>query len=391
VLAGGGVAALEAALTLHDLAPAAADVTLVAVQDDFVVRAQAVGEPFGLGRARRVPLRTIARDTGARFRHGRVTGLDGHARLVLLDDDDPLPYDMVLLALGASPTVAYPAATTWRDDDPTALAGLARQARKGTDRSVVVVVPPGPAWLLPAYELAAMLARPAPGEVEVTLVTSEEHPLGAFGTTASTAVAVDLRRAGVRLVTGVHAEVLAGGRPTVVLHPGGRSLQPDRVITIPRLEGRRLPGVPADEDGFIPVDGRCAVRGLRRVWAAGDGIAFPLKHGGLAAAQGEVAAIAIAALAGADVVPRSWRPALRGVLVTGGGGARVLRSTAAGGDGDGSTSAEPLSRAPAKVTGRRLESYLAQHGTAWPRPHRQRRDAAPPASAAPGGAAPGAH
>ena len=283
---------------------------------------------------------------------------------------------MLLLALGAGPTVVHRAATTWRDDDPTALAGLARQAREGTVRSVVVVVPPGPAWLLPAYELAVMLARPAAGEVEVTLVTSEERPLGAFGPTASTGVAIELQQAGVRVLTGVHAEVLAGRRPTVVLHPGGRSLQPDRVITIPRLEGRHVPGVPADRDGFIPVDGRCAVRGLRRVWAAGDGIAFPLKHGGLAAAQGEVAAVAIAALAGADVIPRSWRPVLRGVLATG-AGAVVLRYTAAGGDGGGSTRAEPLSHAPAKVAGRRLESYLARHGTAWPRPPRV---AAPAAS-----------
>ena len=249
VLAGGGVAALEAALTLHDLARDVADVTLVAVQDDFVVRAQAIGEPFGLGRARRVPLRTVALETGARFRHGRVTGVDDHSRLVLLDDDDPLPYDMVLLALGAGLTVVHPAATTWRDDDPTALAGLARQAREGMVRSVVVLVPPGPAWLLPAYELAAMLARPAAGEVEVTLVTSEERPLGAFGPTASTGVAIELQRAGVRLLTGVRAEVVPGHRPTVVLHPGGRSLQPDRIITIPRLEGRRLTACPPTRPG----------------------------------------------------------------------------------------------------------------------------------------------
>ena len=389
VLAGGGVAALEAALTLHDLARDVADVTLVAVQDDFVVRAQAIGEPFGLGRARRVPLRTVALETGARFRHGRVTGVDDHSRLVLLDDDDPLPYDMVLLALGAGLTVVHPAATTWRDDDPTALAGLARQAREGMVRSVVVLVPPGPAWLLPAYE-----SRPCSRGRRRVRSRSRSSPArsarsGAFGPTASTGVAIELQRAGVRLLTGVRAEVVPGHQPTVVLHPGGRSLQPDRIITIPRLEGRRLHGVPADAAGFIPVDDRCAVRGLHRVWAAGDGIAFPLKHGGLAAAQGEVAAVAIAALAGADVVPRSWRPVLRGVLATG-AGARVLRSTGADGDGDDSTSTEPLARAPAKVTGPRLESYLARHGTAWPRPHRERRDATATASVAPEPAAPGA-
>jgi hypothetical protein len=45
------------------------------------------------------------------------------------------------------------------------------------------------------------------------------------------------------------------------------------------------------------------------VWAAGDCTAFPVKSGGVAAEQADVIAGDIAAIAGADVEPRSFDPA----------------------------------------------------------------------------------
>jgi len=55
----GGVAALETLMALHDLAPAAVRVTLVAAEPDFVYRPMSVAEPLGLGEARRYPLRRV--------------------------------------------------------------------------------------------------------------------------------------------------------------------------------------------------------------------------------------------------------------------------------------------------------------------------------------------
>ena len=45
VIVGGGVAAIETVLALHDLAGARLSLTLIAAQPDFVMRSMAVTEP----------------------------------------------------------------------------------------------------------------------------------------------------------------------------------------------------------------------------------------------------------------------------------------------------------------------------------------------------------
>jgi hypothetical protein len=55
LVVGGGVAALETLMALHDLAGGRVRVTLVAPDRDFVYRPMAVAEPFGFGEAQRYP------------------------------------------------------------------------------------------------------------------------------------------------------------------------------------------------------------------------------------------------------------------------------------------------------------------------------------------------
>ena len=90
----------------------------------------------------------------------------------------------------------------------------------------------------------------------------------------------------------------------------------------------QIPGVPADADGFVPVDRHGRVTGLAGVYAAGDGTAFPIKQGGLATQQADAVAETIAAAAGAPIEPEPFRPILRGMLLTGGDN-RFLRSAVA--------------------------------------------------------------
>ena len=77
---------------------------------------------------------------------------------------------------------------------------------------------------------------------------------------------------------------------TAVGIDGAPIVQARRAVTIPVLEGRRIPGVPTDARGFVPVDEHGAVIGLPDVWAVGDATTFPLKQGGLAAQQADAAA-----------------------------------------------------------------------------------------------------
>jgi hypothetical protein len=95
------------------------------------------------------------------------------------------------------------------------------------------------------------------------------------------------------------------------------SIEADRVVALPRLHGPRIDGLPQTVEGFIPIDAHCRVLGLSDVFAAGDITSFPVKQGGIAAQQADAAAEMIAANAGVDLVPRPFRPVLRGLLLTG--------------------------------------------------------------------------
>ena len=89
------------------------------------------------------------------------------------------------------------------------------------------------------------------------------------------------------------------------------------MISLPRLEGRPIDGIPHDEDGFIGVDEHGGVIGLERVYAVGDVTTFPVKQGALATQQADTVAETIAAAAGAGIEPEPFDPVLRGVLFTG--------------------------------------------------------------------------
>jgi sulfide:quinone oxidoreductase len=65
LVAGGGVAGLEALLALRDLAGERVELTLLSPEAEFVYRPMAVVEPFGRGRADRRPPADIASDVRA--------------------------------------------------------------------------------------------------------------------------------------------------------------------------------------------------------------------------------------------------------------------------------------------------------------------------------------
>ena len=67
LIAGGGIAGLEALLALHDLAGERVETTLVAPQPEFVYRPMIVDEPFSKVPAERRELEPIARECGAEF------------------------------------------------------------------------------------------------------------------------------------------------------------------------------------------------------------------------------------------------------------------------------------------------------------------------------------
>jgi sulfide:quinone oxidoreductase len=354
VIVGGGVAGLEAVLALRDLAGDRVALTLVSPEREFVFRPMSVAAPFSRGHAARHPLSTAAQNTGTELVRARVTAVEPGERQVVLDDGDRLFYDALLVAVGADSEPSLRHALTWTpENDHELFGGLLRDLEEGYTNSVGFIVPPVVAWPLPGYELALMTAWEARGmgaDVRVTIYAPEDAPLALFGAAASGALRTELEEVGVRVVTSAHVEDAERG-----LVVGGRPLESQRAVALPRAVGPALPGLPADDSGFIPADRHGKVTGVDGVWTAGDAMAFPVKQGGLAAQQADAAAEAIAAAAGADVEPQPFRPVLRGVLLTG-RGRQWMRLGA--GEHEGEAARHALWWPPTKVAGRYLSPYL---------------------------------
>ena len=358
LIAGAGVAALEAALALQALTEDEVSVELVAPEAEFTYRPLAVTEPFRVGEVKRFPLRRIAEAAGARFRTGSVAAVDPERKAVTLENGEELSYDILLLALGALPREAVTGALTFRGpQDGPALSALLDKTTAGEIHRIAFAVPTGAGWPLPLYELAVLTAEyvtaHATRGVETFFVTPEDHPLGLFGPTASDAVAELLASREIQVKTSVTPIRFEAGALSIVAE---RPLAVDAVVALPQLEGPRLPGVPSDEHGFVPTDEYGWAIGLTDVYAAGDLTQFPLKQGGIATQQADAAASSIAADAGANVKPEPFRPVLRGLLITG-LAPRFLRAEATGAHSMVDT--EPLWWPPAKIVGRYLTPFLA--------------------------------
>jgi sulfide:quinone oxidoreductase len=378
LVAGGGVAGLEALLALDRLAADRVRLTLLTPEREFVYRPMSVATPFARGRATRHELPAIAETLGAELVSGELAEVDQAGRVAVTADGRRISFDALLVAVGAASEPTLPRVPTWTPElDQEVFGGLLRDLEEGYSTRLAFIVPPGVAWPLPAYELALMTAWDARDmgrdDVEVAIYTPESAPLEVFGAAASEALAGDLAEVGVTVHTGVHVREDADAPGRLVTDPGGRPLDVQRAVALPRATARPVGGLPVDERGFIRVDAYGMVDGASAVWAAGDAVAFPIKQGGLAAQQADAAAESIAALAGADVEPRPFHPVLRGVLLTGRGRQWIRRDLD---EDEGSAERHALWWPPTKVAGRYLAPFLARleenrDGAAGERPRGQ--------------------
>lgn len=361
VIVGGGVAGLEAALALRDLAGDRVSATLLAGAPDFVYRPMRVREPFAYSEARRYSLDEITRDIGVELVQDVFKWLDAGPRQVHTEGGDTLEYDALLLAPGATLRPSFTHALTLDDERlDEQLHGLIQDVEGGYIHRLAFLAPSPVSWPLPLYELALMTARRAHDmniDVSITLVTPEAAPLALFGSQVSQAVERLLVYNGIVTLTSAHADTPEVGQ--VAVHPGTRRLKVDRAVALPALFGPNLAGVPTgSRSGFIPVDSHCRVPTLDRVFAAGDATDFPVKHGGIASQQADAAAEAIAALAGAPIEPGRFNPIIHGMLL-GGGKPLYMTAPITGGHGSTSEASETPTWSPAtKIAAKYLAPYL---------------------------------
>lgn len=364
LIVGGGVGALETAIALNDLAGEKARVEICTGRGDFVYRPFAVGEPYGASRVLRYGLERLAERCGAEFRPENIAAVDPALCCATSHDGAEIPYDYLVVACGARLLWSVPGAVTfWGVADEGEMQEVVSHLRKGRLRRVVFTMPGGHGWALPAYELALMaaaeVARYGTPDTRLTVVTPEEGPLRIFGRRASEQVAEVLADHGVEVITDTHPVKYEHGALEIV---PGEAIDADAVISLPRLEGRHIEGIPYDTGGFIPVDDHARVPGLSHTFAVGDVTNFPVKQGGIATQQADAAAEAIAAELGCEAEANPLDPVLRGVLWTG-SKPRYLFGWLGGGHGETSVASErppwPIDN-PSKLIGRYLTPFLSQ-------------------------------
>jgi sulfide:quinone oxidoreductase len=361
LIVGGGVAGLEAALALRDLAGDRVKVEMRAPRSEFVYRPFAVGEPYGASQVFRYDLRQLVGRCGVSFHLDSVVSVDRDRRLAITRDGEEVAYDYLLVASGARMLWAVPGAVTfWGVADEGGVEEVVRELRSGRLGRVLFTMPGGCNWALPVYELALLAATTLEkfevGDTRLTVVTSEDAPLELFGRRAGEQMGRLLAEHDIEVIAGAHPVKFEDGRLQVA---PGEPIEADVTIALPRLEARRIGGVPHDQDGFVPVDEHGRVPDMDRVFAAGDVTGFPVKQGGIATQQADAAAEAIAVEVGAQVEAQPFDPILRGVLWTG-KEPWYLYGRLTGGHGETSTFSEapPWPPHEGKIIGRYLTPFL---------------------------------
>jgi sulfide:quinone oxidoreductase len=368
LVAGAGPAALEFALALREWAGNRARITILAPGDRFVYPPFAVMEPFAPAPALTRPLPIVVAAARAELRRGALAAVEPQRRMAITDAGERIPYDYLVVAVGARtrPALPAPVVTFAGIADVgacrSALERTGHRALGGEEVSLAFVVPPGAGWPLPAYELAFAAKRHldlagASPLARVSIVTAEERPLDIFGERPSDAVARDLTGAGIGLRTGAPVRGFADGALRIIAGPTVRA---DEVIALPHVSGPSLPGLPSDGRGFIRTrpDGR--VGHVEAVWAIGDAAAFPIKQGGIACQQADAAAAAVAAQLDVEAPAMPFDPVVRGALWLG-DGYRYMRSEPAGGRDESlgvTSTSDPLWHPAEKIAGRFLPAML---------------------------------
>jgi len=183
LIAGAGVAGLEAVLALRAILGDNVDITIVSPETKFVNSSMALNEPSKPHRRHGLALDDVASDLAARWHRGSVRSVDAERRIVLTAGGMELAYDKLILAVGvrfAHPTRAKAVLTYHGRCDGPAYRLLLRQLREGRITKLAFIKPSGATWPLPLYDLALTTAaecRIHGRPVELSLITPEVEPL----------------------------------------------------------------------------------------------------------------------------------------------------------------------------------------------------------------------
>ena len=274
-----------------------------------------------------------------------------------------VPYDALLVAVGARSEPALRRALTWdAEADAELFGGLLRDLDEGYAKRVAFVVPPGVAWALPAYELAMMTAWQAWGmghdDIEVTVYTPEDAPLGLFGTRPTADSREGTWRRQGFMQAGVY--VTAGSSRTPAgwfcCRASDRSMSTASSPCRGRSD-RRCPDFRRTLAGSCPPTFTGRVPDVDRVWAAGGRDCLSRQTGRSRGPAGGCCGRGDRGGGRCGRCAAAFSPGAPGMMLTGRGKAWMRHAPA--GDGEGSAERRALWWPPTKIAGRYLSPYLA--------------------------------
>src|SRR3954451_16711994 len=181
LIVGAGLAGLEAALALRDLAGERVEVSLHDPSREFAYRPFGIGEPYGTTRAFRYDLDELSELCGASLDPDAIAAVEPEQQIAVTRAGDRLPYDHLIVATGARMLWAVAGAVTyWGVADEGQVGDLIARLRSGRLRHLALTMPAGHSWVLPLYELALLAAsiaeRSAGERARITVVTPEGAP-----------------------------------------------------------------------------------------------------------------------------------------------------------------------------------------------------------------------
>lgn len=132
VIAGGGVAGLEALLALRRAVAGLVDLTLIAPEPEFTYRPLAVLEPFAPGSMPTLSIADFAAEHDVPLVADALVSVRPGERVAITRDGTRMPYDELVVAVGAQPQPVIPGAIALGSPaDVPALTQLVEAVRTG--------------------------------------------------------------------------------------------------------------------------------------------------------------------------------------------------------------------------------------------------------------------
>ncbi|OGL94899.1 hypothetical protein A2348_05425 [Candidatus Uhrbacteria bacterium RIFOXYB12_FULL_58_10] len=237
----------------------------------------------------------VAAKKNVRFVRGAVLGMEQESRTVLLSDGKRLPYDDLVIAVGAeTATYGIPGVLehaiplkTLRDGfrvRDRIHASLKTYARETSRQISFVVVGGGATGVEFVAELANYFQRLVakgtvrPGHFHVTIVESGPEILPSFSSRIREKAKQRLVSLGVKALAGVSLKEVRFESVSLCKTDGSVYDEPaDVTVWTAGMKSHafvREWGLPVDEHGFIKIDRAFAVEGMRGVYALGDCASF---------------------------------------------------------------------------------------------------------------------